>query len=67
MTSKYTKAALTVATAAVAVAAPPRASSGYHVAHRGYRFHVRPDALEIEGPDGNVVSYEPWILYESTE
>lgn len=43
------------------------ASGGYHVSNNGYTYHVRPDALEIDGPDGSVVSYEPWTFYESTE
>lgn len=43
------------------------ASSGYHVHNNGYAYHVRPDALEIQAPDGSVVSYEPWTYYDSTE
>ncbi|MFC3242989.1 hypothetical protein ACFOJ6_12195 [Gordonia humi] len=43
------------------------ASSGYHAANNGYQYHVRPDALEIDAPDGSVVSYEPWTSYDTYE
>ncbi len=43
------------------------ASGGYHGVNDGYSYHVRPDALEINAPDGSVVSYEPWTYYDSNE
>ncbi|WP_019203663.1 hypothetical protein [Tsukamurella sp. 1534] len=39
------------------------ASGGYHAHNNGYAYHARPDGLEILGPDGAVVSFEPWISF----
>ncbi|GAA2381934.1 MULTISPECIES: hypothetical protein [Gordonia] len=36
---------------------------GFHAYNNGYTYHVHRDRLLITGPNGGVVSNEPWISY----